>query len=105
MKTKLQQLNLTYVRDIDGTEWLFIPSTDENKEFKGKTVHNGCFCLSDENSYNPYFNPQPGRVNEDSEIECIRPANTYEIDSFINVMDFYNYTIDENGNLQKINNI
>lgn len=100
MKTKLQQLNLTYVRDIDGTEWLFIPSTDENKEWK--TAHNGCFCLSEENCTLPYFNPHSGHVNEDNEIEYIRPANTYEIDSFIDVMDYYNFIITENNNLQKI---
>ena len=93
MKTKLQQLNLTYVRDIDGTEWLFIPS-NEDKEWK--TAHNGCFCLSEENIELPYFNPQSGHVNEDNDIECIRPANTYEIDSFINVLDYYKYTINEN---------
>lgn len=102
MKTKLQQLNLTYVRDIDGTEWLFIPSIDKNEVLKGKTVHNGCFCLSDKDTSLPYFNAQPGRVNEDSEIEYIRPANTYEIDSFIDVMDYYKYIINENNNLQKI---
>jgi hypothetical protein len=99
MKIKLQQLNLTYVRDIDGTEWLFIPSTDKNKEWK--TSHNGCFCLSEENYTLPYFNPKSGHVNADIDIEHIRLANDYEIDSFIDVLDYYKYTINENK-LEKI---
>ena len=104
MKTKLQQLNLTYVRDTDGTEWLFIPSKKEYKECK--TTHSGCYCLSDKISrgpyFEPYFNSQSGHVTSDFEIECIRPANNDEIDSFINAMDYYNYTITEDNNLQKI---
>ena len=101
MKTKLQQLNLTYVRDIDGTEWLFIPSTDENKEWE--TSHNGCCCLSDEinHYFEPYFNPQSGHVTSDYDIDQIRPANTYEIDSFISIMDHYDFIIAENNNLQR----
>lgn len=102
MKTKLQQLNLTYVRDIDGSEWLFIPSTDDNKEWK--TSHNGCYCLSEaeENIELPYFNPQSGHVNEDYDICQIRLANDEEIDSFINVMNYYNVIITEDNNLQRI---
>ena len=104
MKIKLQQLNLTYVLDIDGTEWLFIPSKEEYKECE--TTHNGCCCLSDKISrgpyFEPYFNPQSGHVTSDFEIECIRPANDDEIDSFIDVMDFFNYTLNENNKLEKI---
>ena len=98
MKTKLQQLNLTYVRDNDGLEWLFIPSDDN----EWKTSHNGCYCLSEENTYEPYFNPKSGHVMTDFEIDQIRPSNTYEIDSFIEVMDYYNYTINESNKLEKI---
>lgn len=103
MNTKLQQLNLTYVRDIDGTEWLFIPS-NEDKEWE--TTHNGCYCLSDEirheHYFEPYFNPNSGHVTSDSDIDLIRPANTYEIDSFIDAMDFFNYTLNESNKLEKI---
>lgn len=98
MKTKLQQLNLTYVRDIDGTEWLFIPSGDE----EWKTSHNGCFCLSERNTHEPYFNPKSGHVMTDFEINQMRLANDDEIDSFIDVMDFFNYTLNESNKLEKI---
>lgn len=98
MKTLLKQLNLSYLRDCDGDEWLFIPV----KDGEYLTSHNGCACLSDKDSNDPYFARFGGNVMEDCEVDFIRPANDEEIDWFVKIIEQHNLRFNDKNKLKKI---